>query len=184
MATHFPRLQKAILYSAQQHQGQDREGEAPLPYFAHPVEVLLNLRYVGKCTDEDMLCAAALHDVIEESGADLKEIEKLCGARTAALVRELTRREPTEAETKGMSKEEVWQLRAQMLLDEIAKMSADAQQIKLADRLSNVVEAYRTKQEKKLDRYLWQTRRILEIVPREISPGLWDAIEQAMVSDS
>jgi len=172
----YPLLDKAILLAAQLHQGQEREGDAPLPYITHPVEVLLALRNEGGETDEDLLCAAALHDVIEESGADFSELRSVVGDRATRLVRELTRREPTKEETKGMSKDEIWKLRANMLLDEIREMSPEAQRVKLADRLANVREARRTKVGPKWDRYAWQTGEILKIVPRERCPGLWDAI--------
>ncbi|RYG24684.1 bifunctional (p)ppGpp synthetase/guanosine-3',5'-bis(diphosphate) 3'-pyrophosphohydrolase [bacterium] len=172
----YPRLDKAIVLAAQLHKGQEREGDAPLPYITHPMEVLMALRYEGGETDEDLLCAAALHDTIEESQADLGEIRSVVGERAANLVEELTRREPSKEETKGMSKDEIWKLRANMLLDEIREMSPEAQRVKLADRLANVREAKRTKAGPKWERYAWQTEEILKIVPRERSPGLWDAI--------
>lgn len=172
----YKRLDRAIQLAAKWHAGEERDGEFPLPYFTHPIEVLVNLRYVGGVTDEDLLCAAALHDVIEETDATLEEIEAAVGARVRDLVRELTRREPTKKETQGLTKEEIWQLRADMLLEEIAKMSADAQRVKLADRLSNVREGKRTKLGDKLTRYLAHTHLILQTVPREVNPALWDAI--------
>lgn len=173
-----PRLHQALLMAAQWHLGQDREGESPLPYLTHPIEVLVNLRHVGGVTDEDLLCAAALHDVVEESNADLGEIERALGGRVAALVQELTRREPGPKETAGMTKEQIWELRSSLLLGEIGAMSADAQKVKLADRLSNLREGIRTKRGKKLERYLRQTETILKIVPRNVNPGLWDAIAE------
>jgi len=182
--SHFPKLQEALLYAANLHKGQERDGDAPLPYITHPCEVLSNLRYVGGCQDEDMLCAAALHDVIEECDADLSELEERFGTRVAALVKELTRVEPTEEQKKGLSKDEVWQMRAEWLLEEIRTMAPDAQQVKLADRLSNLREAHRTKGMKKLARYEWQSHEILKIVPREVNPGLWESIAAELAGHS
>lgn len=172
----YRRLAKAIRLAVRWHDGEDREGHHPLPYVTHPMEVLLNLRYVGGETDEDLLCAAALHDVVEETDVKVSEIADEVGERVGALVKELTRGEPPASETQGKSKDEIWQIRAELLLEEISKMSPAAQRVKLADRLSNLEDAYRTKQGYKLERYIWQTRRITEIVPREVCPGLWDAI--------
>lgn len=172
----YRRLAKAIRLATRWHDGEDREGDHPLPYVTHPMEVLLNLRYVGGVTDEDLLCAAALHDVVEETNVKVSEIAEELGDRVGALVKELTRGEPPSSETQGKSKDEVWQIRAELLLSEISKMSPDAQRIKLADRLANLEDAYRTKQGYKLERYLWQTGRITEIVSRDVCPGLWDAI--------
>ncbi|AIE87705.1 HD domain-containing protein [Fimbriimonas ginsengisoli] len=172
----YPRLDRAIRAATKWHAGQDREGDSPLPYITHPMEVLILLRTVGKVLHEELLCAAILHDVLEETDATPEQIEEIAGARVRSLVQELTRVEPSAQETKGLSKEAIWKLRALRLLDEIRGQSRDAQQIKLADRLSNVREAKRTKPPEKRDRYLWQTFRILEIVPREVNPPLWDAI--------
>ncbi len=180
----YPRLDKALRLAARLHAGQEREGNAPLPYLTHPVEVLILLRHVGGETDEDLLCAAALHDVVEESDANLGAIAREVGDRAAALVEELTRREPTAEERKGLGKEEVWRLRAGMLLDEIRKMSPEAQRVKLADRLANVREAKRTKAGPKWERYAWQTEEILKIVPRERCEGLWEAIREELVVGS
>jgi (p)ppGpp synthase/HD superfamily hydrolase len=170
------KLDEAIQTAAKLHSGQTREGDQALPYVVHPIEVLINLRNVGNVVDEEMQIAAVLHDTVEESGADVDKFEKQFGKRVAHLVRELTRKEPKKKEIEGFSQEEIWQLRAAMLLEEVAKMSIEAQTIKLADRLSNVREALRTKMGDKLERYLVQTYSILETVPRDINPPLWDAI--------
>ena len=166
-----------MLLAAERHAGQFRDGAVPLPYLTHPLEVLSLLRYVGGETDEDLLIAAVLHDVIEESGTSASELEEMFGERAAGFVVALTREEPTPEQTEGMSKPEIWRMRAEMLLREIETMDELPRRVKLADRLSNVREAKRTKSGEKVERYLWQTRRILEIVPRETNPGLWDAIE-------
>lgn len=179
----YPRLDKALQLAARLHAGQEREGESPLPYVTHPVEVLIALRYVGGETDEDLLCAAALHDVIEESGTKPEAIAKEVGGRAASLVVELTRKEPSEAQRKGLDKDALWSLRANMLLDEIRGMSPEAQKVKLADRLANVREARRTKAGPKWDRYAWQTREILKIVPRERNAGLWEAIQAELEAE-
>ena len=170
-------LHQAISFAVNAHSGLDREGESPLPYFSHPMEVLQNLRYVGGVTDPDLLCVAVLHDVVEQSLLQAADVRTKFGSRIAGLVAELTRKEPTPAETQGMDKADVWWLRSQMLLAEISRMSPEAQTVKLADRLSNIREAKRTKRADKLKRYLTQTEQILEIVPESVNPGLWNAVQ-------
>ena len=172
----YPRLDRATVLAAQWHAGTERDGDHPLPYIVHPIEVLSNLRYVGRVIDEDLLCVAILHDVLEETTGTAEAIEEAVGNRVRELVVELTRKEPTAEETVDMTKPEIWQLRSKMLLSEIEKMSSDAQQVKLADRLSNVQEAKRTKSKEKLERYLAQTKKILKIVDHSINPYLWEAI--------
>jgi (p)ppGpp synthase/HD superfamily hydrolase len=170
-------LQEAVAVAARVHGDEDREGETPLPYLSHVMDVLQNLRYVGGVTDQDLLVAAALHDTVESGGIKLSEIQSKFGSRVGGLVGELTRREPGQTETAGMTRDEIWTLRSSILLAEIQGMSDDAQKVKLADRLSNVQEGKRSKTKKKLDRYLAQSRKILEIIPRKRNPGLWDAIK-------
>lgn len=176
----YPRLQKAIKFATRCHKGQDREGDSPLPYITHPIEVLMNLRYIGGETDEDLLCAAALHDVVEESQVAFQEISDRCGPNVALLVKELTRREPSPEETAGLTKEQVTLLRGNMLLEEISMMSVPAQRVKLADRLSNVKEAFRSKSGAKLDAYMLHSRRVLETIPKDVSPPLWEAIAELL----
>jgi GTP diphosphokinase / guanosine-3',5'-bis(diphosphate) 3'-diphosphatase len=178
----FPRLHKAIRWACKLHKEQDRDGGAALPYITHVIEVVSNLRYVGGVTDEDLLCVAALHDVVEQSAAPIEKIEKRFGPRVRKLVEELTRREPGIDETQGMSADKIWKLRSSILLDEISKMSPDAQKVKLADRLSNVRNAVQTKIGGKLERTLKQTEEILKIIPRRRSPRLWNAIRAELDS--
>jgi (p)ppGpp synthase/HD superfamily hydrolase len=174
------RLQEAVKWAAKLHRGQDRDGACPVPYLAHPLEVLGNLRYRGGVTDEDLLCAAVLHDVVEECGVDLADIEKRFGPRVRGLVAEVTRREPTAQESKGMTPEEVWQLRADWMLEDIKRMSPEAKSLKLADRWSNLIASLATREGAKLDRYVQQTFLILEAIPREVNPALWDGVKKVL----
>ncbi len=160
----------------ERHFGEFRDGAAPLPYACHPVEVAGLLRAVGGVTEVDWLCAAFMHDVLEETMTTAEELSARFGPEVAGLVVELTRREPSVDEIAGLSKAEVWELRSGILLREIREMGRAAQTVKLADRLSNVREAKRTKSPEKLARYLRQTAEILAIIPREVNPGLWDAV--------
>lgn len=174
----YPKVQAALEFAAAKHSGTDRAGDDPLPYIVHPVEVLSFARRIGGVTDEDLLAAAALHDTVEDTDTTREEIAERFGESVAAYVQALTRYEPTEEERRGKTKDEIWEMRSDLLLAEIAEMPREVQPLKLADRLSNVRESKRTKTKSKLDRYLGQTRRILQIVPRDVNPALWDAIQK------
>lgn len=180
----YARLDKAIQWATRLHAGEERDGPNPLPYSTHPIEVMVALRRVGHVVDEDMLCAAALHDTIEDGVSSFGAIDKAFGPRVRNLVKELTRREPTTEQTKGLTKEQIWEMRAWMLLEEIGAMSPDAQAIKLADRLINVRDAQRSKTGYKLERYLWQSREIRRIIPRQVNPGLWDALDAELLTEA
>ena len=173
---HPSALTTAIALACEAHSSEWREGDAPLPYITHPMEVLINLRYIGGVTDPEILIAAILHDTVECGQLKFAEIETQFGSRVRQLVEEVTREEPTAEAVKGQTKDQIWELRAEMLLYEIKKMSPDAQRIKLADRLANVRDAKRTKSPRKLHRYLTQTQKILDVIPRKVNKSLWDAI--------
>lgn len=175
--TGMTKLAKAIRFAAKLHREQFREGEPQLPYITHPVDVINKLAYIGRVTDEDILCAAALHDVLEETEADIEKIEDKFGERVATLVKELTREEPTEKVSKSLSEDALRDLRNTLLLAGVKKMSPEARSVKLADRLSNLQAAEQTRTGEKLERYRAQSRDILKIIPRETSPALWDAID-------
>lgn len=182
---HFPLLHEATLFAVKKHAGQDRDGQAPLPYANHLFEVVWNLRYIGGVIDEEVLCAGMLHDVIEECRVKPDALTQRFGRRVSDLVVEMTRSEPTKEESKGLAESAIWQLRSLMLLHDIQEMKTpDARRIKLADRLSNLRESMRTRTRAKHERYVGQTRDILAIIDRKVSPPLWDAIANLLPEQS
>ena len=172
------KLHLAAQYALEKHQGQDRDGEIPIPYICHPMEVLAKLRYIGKVTDDDLLTAAMLHDTIEETDATFEEIHEKFGPMVAEYVRQVTREEPSAEDIEHLTKDEIYELRTAIFLEEIRHMSKEAQMIKLADRASNLAEAEVSKQPAKLERYKKQTKLILKIIDRSVNPPLWDLVDK------
>lgn len=175
----FTKLHKAIKIAAKAHKKQDRDGDAPLPYVTHPIDVLNRLRYEADVTDEVLLCAAILHDTLEETDITEKQIEKAFGKPVAALVKEVTREAP-DGQMKKLPEKDLWEIRNNALLMEIDKMSDSAKKLKLADRCSNLTSALKTRTGEKLERYIRQSRQILEHIDREVSPPLWDTIQKLL----
>ncbi|MFN8219627.1 MAG: HD domain-containing protein [Fimbriimonadales bacterium] len=172
------RVERAIKVAFKAHRGTLRDGSSPLPYFTHPVDVVNRLRYVGGIVDEDVLCAAALHDTLEETELQPADIFEKFGERVTDLVLEMTRIEPELPD--GITEEEAWHLRSTALLAEISRMSAAAKTIKLADRASNLTAALVTRKGEALRRYLRQSEWVLEQIPREVSPALWDSVHEML----
>ena len=172
-----PSLHRALKFAVKAHKKQDRDGDNPLPYVTHPIEVLNLVRYEAGVVDPDVLCAAVLHDVVEETDHDLDEIEDRFGSRVADLVRQLTREEPDE-ETRKLPEEELWRIRNAMMMSEIDRMTDEAKLIKLADRYANLENAFKTKSGARLDRYVGQSAQILEHIDRSVCVVLWDWINQ------
>ncbi len=80
-------LKKAYEYSRRMHEGQKRKSGDP--YFIHPVAVatiITDLRL-----DTASVCAGLLHDVVEDTLATTRDIEREFGAEIAALVEGVTK---------------------------------------------------------------------------------------------
>ena len=72
----------AYEFAAKAHANQVRSsGE---PYITHPLAVSYILLELGM--DTDTICAAMLHDVVEDTDVTLEEIKKLFGQDVAMLV--------------------------------------------------------------------------------------------------
>lgn len=81
-------LLRADSFERERHEGQTRRG-SDTPYWLHPVRVALGLMRWG-VTDRDVLAAALLHDVVEDTVTTPEEIRSAFGVRTENLVVWLT----------------------------------------------------------------------------------------------
>ena len=115
-------------------------------------------------TDEDLLCAALLHDTIEDCFDDpdvgYHVIEEKFGKRVADIVMELT-----------SSKEEIendFDSKADYLIVKMIHMTNDALIIKLADRLQNISDAF-TASERFRNKYFQETVQIMDELERNRS---------------
>ena len=125
------KIEKAYEYACRLHEGQFRaSGE---PYVTHPVSVAQIV--AGLELDTDSICAALLHDTVEDCSdkTNLGEIEKLFGKDVAMLVDGLTKIVALSLDDK--EEEHIENLRKMLLA-----MSKDIRVIliKLCDRLHNM----------------------------------------------
>jgi GTP diphosphokinase / guanosine-3',5'-bis(diphosphate) 3'-diphosphatase len=80
-------IQKAYIYASRKHEGQERKsGE---PYLVHPLEVAYRVAEMG--LDESSICAALLHDTLEDTDTTREELAELFGEDVAELVDGLTK---------------------------------------------------------------------------------------------
>lgn len=172
-------LHQAIRVAVKAHKDSDREGDNALPYVTHPIDVVNRLRYSAGVTDEAVLCAGALHDLLEDTNYPPEKILRKFGARVMGLVQEMTRTEPHDEQRLQATPEQLAKIRSELLLSDIKNMSPEAQQIKLADRASNLESALVTRDEVRLGRLIKQTKLILKIIPRALAPNLWDQVRDA-----
>lgn len=120
-------LERAIQFATEAHKGQYRKytGE---PYITHPLAVMEIVRGVPGHTEE-MLVAAVLHDVVEDTDVSLMEIQEEFGDVVSDLVLHLTDISTPEDgnRLKRKRKDAEW----------YAQGSAEAQTIKVADFIDN-----------------------------------------------
>lgn len=92
----------ALNLSKKAHQGQKRdEGQ---DYFIHPLRVANCLIFELNIRDSDLLIAAILHDVVEDSDISLDEIKEKFGASISKLVGNLTRDKDKETKQQKFQK--------------------------------------------------------------------------------
>jgi (p)ppGpp synthase/HD superfamily hydrolase len=121
------RLEQAVAY-AQAHHGDQRRPTGA-PYLEHLLEALEVLVRGAAVTDPDILCAAVLHDVVEDTDAVVEDLRAAFGPRVAELVAWVTIPEPGPGQDKAGVKLEY--------LRGLRHAPRDAILVKLADRASN-----------------------------------------------
>ncbi|MBQ8107564.1 MAG: bifunctional (p)ppGpp synthetase/guanosine-3',5'-bis(diphosphate) 3'-pyrophosphohydrolase, partial [Ruminococcus sp.] len=118
-------------YELAERYHHDQKRESGEPYISHPLAVAYILLELGM--DTDTICAALLHDVVEDTECTLEELRKLFGADVAMLVNGVTKLGKVEIFTKEEQK-------AENIRKILLAMSEDIRVIiiKLADRLHNM----------------------------------------------
>lgn len=124
-------LEDAVQFAAQKHAGKFRKG-SKLPYIVHPMEVAA---ICASFTDDvEVLAAAVLHDVVEDAGVTVEELEEKFDSRVAAIVAG-----ESEDKREGLPAAQTWKVHK---LEGIEHMrNADDIGVKmvcLGDKLSNI----------------------------------------------
>jgi guanosine-3',5'-bis(diphosphate) 3'-pyrophosphohydrolase len=121
-------LAQTIAFASDQHGDQRRP--TGVPYVEHLLEALEVLVVGAGVTNPDVLAAAILHDVIEDTNCTAADIAARFGPRVAELVGWVTIPKPARDEDR-------WTVKQASLL-RLADAPRDAILVKLADRVSNV----------------------------------------------
>lgn len=147
---------RAWKFAQEKHGGQIRKF-VEKPYFdAHVQKVNGIAKFYT--TDEDILCSALLHDVLEDCYEDkwvgYRDIKSEFGPDVANIVMELTS-DSQEIEYKWDGD------KAAYLINKMINMSDKSLIVKLSDRLQNISDAF-TASEKFRNSYFNETLRIVE----------------------
>lgn len=117
---------KATNFAAIAHRDQRRKNQDKTPYINHPIEVMTMLFDAG-VTDTATLCAAVLHDTIEDTLVTQDQLLEEFGHEIAIIVTECS-------DNKSLPKE----IRKQQQIEHARVVSTEAKLVKAADKLSNL----------------------------------------------
>ena len=170
-------VSEAIAFAAKVHDGQRRK-KSRAPYVLHPMEASV---IVGTMTDDpDVIAAAVLHDVVEDTDTTIEEIEKRFGKR----VRELVQSE-TEDKRADLPPEETWRIRKEESLN-VLKNTDDpgVLMVWLGDKLANMRSIYRDWKaegdamwerfhQKDAKEQAWYYRSIMDLTERLSDTSAW-----------
>ena len=170
-------VSEAIAFAVKAHDGMRRK-KSNAPYILHPMEAAV---IVGTMTDDqNLIAAAALHDVVEDAEISIEEVEEKFGKR----VRELVESE-TEDKRADLPPSATWRIRKEESLmflkntDDIGVLM-----VWLGDKLANMRSLYRDFKvegndmwqrfnQKDVNQQAWYYRSIVEYTKRLSDTSAW-----------
>ena len=144
------KIERAYQVADKAHGGQVRKSGDP--YISHPLSVAIIL--VGMGMDTDCICAALLHDVVEDTAVSLDDLRRSFGEDVAIMVSGVTKLTNMPLSTKE-------EQQAENIRKMLLAMNEDIRVIliKLADRLHNM----RTMQYQSPDKQRSKSHETMEI---------------------
>ncbi|MFD1850833.1 HD domain-containing protein [Oceanobacillus bengalensis] len=118
-------IEKAKAFATNAHMGQTRKNSNDA-YITHPIRVAQRLK---DCNfSDELVCAAYLHDVVEDTPFNIDDIDREFGPAVATLVAA-----HTEDKTKS------WKERKQLTIDTIKSADKEIKYLIVADKLDNLL---------------------------------------------
>jgi guanosine-3',5'-bis(diphosphate) 3'-pyrophosphohydrolase len=121
-------LLEAVAFAAEKHRHQRRKDAEASPYINHPIALASLLKREG-IDDVAVLCAALLHDTIEDTKTTPDELRVAFGEVITSVVLEVT-------DDKNLDKAE----RKRLQIQHAPTLSERARLVKLADKICNVYD--------------------------------------------
>ena len=122
-------LDKAIYFAVKAHSGVERRGKG-FPYIVHPMEAMAIV--ATYTNDQEMLAAAALHDVVEDTNYTEEDIRKEFGDRVAKLVAS-----ESDLVVNDKPESDSWVERKKFAIERLKGLDRDAKIVAMGDKLSN-----------------------------------------------
>lgn len=136
-------LLDALWFASEFHKDQRRKGDGGSPYVNHLIEVASLLANIANVSDVEVLQAAILHDILEDTKVNENEIAKRYGKIVLEYVKCVT-------DDKAFSLKE----RRRRQVQTVAGTKDEVKLIKLADHCSNIISLPPTWELDRLESYL------------------------------
>ena len=175
-------MDRAIIFATRAHSGTYRKGTM-IPYIVHPIEAAAIVSTIT--ADPDMIAAAVLHDVVEDTDATVEEIRFFFNDRIATLVEA-----ESEDKRKDLPPQETWMIRKMETLEFLkSKADRDAKILALADKLSNMRAIHRDQNtvgdrlwerfnEKRKEKHGWMYRQVAEALSELSDTFAWQEYDE------
>ena len=118
---------EAANFAAFKHRNQRRKDADASPYINHPLALANVLANEAGISDPVVICAALLHDTVEDTNTTFEELRETFGKAIADIVREVT-------DDKTLPKKE----RKRLQVVHARTASRRAKLVKLADKICNL----------------------------------------------
>ncbi len=126
---------EAIAFASERHKSQIRKGAGKVPYINHPVKVAQLLSQYGE-DDPDLIISAFLHDVIEDTTKNEKEIKEISGLILDKFGEDVLLTVLEVSDNKSLPVEE----RKHLQIIHTPKLSDKAKKLKIADKICNILD--------------------------------------------
>jgi len=130
------KVERALCFAIMAHKGQVRKCEPNKPKVLHPCAVAGIVRKYTN--DPNIIAAAYLHDVVEDTKYTIEDIEKYFGVSVAKYVNIATEPDKTLS----------WEERKRYMIDRVKTLSYEEKLIIIADKINNIEDLERTLEEK------------------------------------
>ena len=170
-------VSEAIIFAVKAHDGMRRK-KSDAPYILHPMEAAV---IVGTMSDDqELIAAAALHDVVEDTDITIEEIEEKFGKRIKELVAS-----ETEDKRADLPPAETWRIRKEESLADLKNTDdIGVLMVWIGDKLANMRSIYREWKvegdamwqkfnQKNVSEQAWYYRSIAKLTERLSDTSAW-----------
>lgn len=161
------KLTLAIQIATKAH-GKQKRKYTNEPYIVHPIRVMRILMNELKIFDIDILCAAILHDTLEDTKLDEKVIRDNFGSNVHWMVRMLTKKFRDHSHDAEY-------------YNAILASSANVQLIKVADRIDNIRDLKTWTDQEKKRKYITETKQYVIPIAKMVSDKGYALLTEALL---